>query len=367
MSLIHSSLLLSSLKSESCWNSEFALPSTLEDMISRRVVVGSLVCLGVVAAVIWATSGSGKVQYLPYYLPCPEIFSIKLQYTEEKLIQLFPQLFYQQPRVLAPNRQDVLTVTPWLVPIVWEGTFSPEILDSAYRPLKLSTGVTAFAVGKYTRFVESAEQHLRRGSQVNYYTFTDSPEPIPQVQLQPAQPWLVTIPIQNYSSWQEMSMCRMETINQHVAKVSKVQYLFCLDISMVSHSPWGLGILGDVVAAIHPGYFQVPEQFPCERRSSSAAFIPEGEGDFYCGGAVCGGLVRKVYELTKTCHMTILVDKANGIMAAWQQESHLNRHFLSHKLSKVLSPECIWDDRKPKPPEIHLICVSTVDKNYRGV
>uniref|UniRef100_A0A8U7NJK8 Uncharacterized protein n=1 Tax=Corvus moneduloides TaxID=1196302 RepID=A0A8U7NJK8_CORMO len=235
------------------------------------------------------------------------------------------------------SHQDVLTVTPWLVPIIWEGTFNPEILDSKAPPCPCSA-LHGLCLCRYTRFVqrflESAERHLLQGSQVNYYTSTDSPEAIPHVQLQPGCR-LVTIPIQNYSSWQEMSMCRMETINQHVAEVSH-RCLFCLDISMVSHSPWGPEILGDVVA-----------QFPCERRSSSAAFIPEGEGDFYCGGAVFGGLVRKVYELTKTCHMTILETKAKGIVAAWQEESHLNRHFLCHKPSKVLSPEYIWDDRKP--------------------
>ncbi|XP_057227582.1 globoside alpha-1,3-N-acetylgalactosaminyltransferase 1 [Malurus melanocephalus] len=342
-------------------------------MISKKVVMGSLVCLGVVTAFIWATIGNRKVHYLPYYLPCPEIFSIKLQYTEEKLIQLFPQLFYQQPRVLAPKRQDVLTVTPWLAPIVWEGTFNPEILESAYRPLNLTIGVTAFAVGKYTRFVrrflESAEQHFMRGYQVNYYLFTDSPGSISGVQLQSGRT-LVPVPIQKYSSWQEISMRRMEAISRHVAEVShaEVHYLFCLDIDMVFHNSWGPETLGDMVAAIHPGYFQVPrEQFPYERRSSSAAFIPQGEGDFYYGGAVFGGSISKVYEFTKACHMTILADKANGIMAAWQEESHLNRHFLSHKPSKLLSPEYIWDDRKPKPPEIHLIRFSTLNKNYREI
>lgn len=49
---------------------------------------------------------------------------------------------------LSFRRQDVLTVTPWLAPIVWEGTFDSEILDSAYRPLNLTIGVTAFAIGK---------------------------------------------------------------------------------------------------------------------------------------------------------------------------------------------------------------------------
>ncbi|KAM4889627.1 LOW QUALITY PROTEIN: globoside alpha-1,3-N-acetylgalactosaminyltransferase 1 [Sylvia borin] len=199
-----------SSQGESCWNSEVALPSPLGDRISRKLLVASLLCLGAVAAVVWAIAGRGKVHYLPYYLPCPEIFSMKLQYTEEKLIQLFPQLFYQQPRVLAPN-----------------------------------------------------------------------PSP------------------------QQGPLC------------------------------------------------------PC------CAFIPEGEGDFYYGGAVFGGLVEKVCELTRSCHMNI-ADKAKGIMAAWQEESHLNRHFF-HKPSRVLSPENIWDDRKPKPPEIRLIRFSRVNKDYEEV
>ncbi|NXW07945.1 GBGT1 acetylgalactosaminyltransferase, partial [Fregetta grallaria] len=271
------------------------------------------------------------------------------------------------------RRQDVLTVTPWLAPIIWEGTFNSEILDSAYRPLNLTVGVTAFAIGKYTRFVgrflESAEKHFMKGYRVNYYIFTDNPETIPDVQLQPGRRFVI-VPIKKYPSWQEISMRRMEAINKHIAETShqEVDYLFCLDIDMVFYNAWGPETLGDIVAAIHPGYFNVPRsQFPYERRSSSAAYIPDGEGDFYYGGAVFGGLVKKVYEFTKTCHMTILTDKANGIMAAWQEESHLNRHFLSHKPSKVLSPEYLWDDRKPKPPEIHLIRFSTVDKNYKEV
>ncbi|XP_051663576.1 globoside alpha-1,3-N-acetylgalactosaminyltransferase 1 isoform X3 [Manacus candei] len=208
-----------------------------------------------------------------------------------------------------------------------------------------------------------------KGYRVNYYIFTDSPETMPSVQLQPGRRF-VLVPIKKYSSWQEISMRRMEAINKHIAEVShrEVEYLFCLDIDMVFHNPWGPETLGDTVAAIHPGYFSVPRnQFPYERRSSSAAYIPAGQGDFYYGGAVFGGLVRKVFEFTKTCHMTILTDKANGIMAVWQEESHLNRHFLSHKPSKVLSPEYIWDDRKPKPPEIRLIRFSTVDKNYKEI
>uniref|UniRef100_A0A8C3I8K4 Globoside alpha-1,3-N-acetylgalactosaminyltransferase 1 (FORS blood group) n=1 Tax=Chrysemys picta bellii TaxID=8478 RepID=A0A8C3I8K4_CHRPI len=271
------------------------------------------------------------------------------------------------------RRLDVLTLTPWLAPIVWEGTFNSELLDSAYKPLNLTIGVTAFAIGKYTmfvgRFVESAEKLFMKGYRVNYYIFTNDPQVIPRVQLQPGRS-LSIVPIKKYSHWQEISMRRMEAINRHIAEVShrEVNYLFCLDIDMVFHNPWGVETLGEMVAAIHPGYYNVPRsQFPYERRSSSAAFIPDSQGDFYYAGAVFGGLLKQVYEFTRACHMTILADKANGIMAAWQEESHLNKRFFSHKPSKLLSPEYVWDDTKPKPPEVRLIRFSTVNKDYKEI
>lgn len=56
--------------------------------------------------------------------------------------------FFPPPFFSSFRRQDVLTLTPWLAPIVWDGTFNSEILDSAYKPLNLTIGVTAFAIGK---------------------------------------------------------------------------------------------------------------------------------------------------------------------------------------------------------------------------
>lgn len=46
------------------------------------------------------------------------------------------------------SRTDVVTVTPWLAPIVWEGTFNPVLLDSIYKPQNISIAATVFAVGK---------------------------------------------------------------------------------------------------------------------------------------------------------------------------------------------------------------------------
>lgn len=42
--------------------------------------------------------------YIPYYLPCPEIFNMKLQYKGVKPFQPVAQSQYPQPKLLEPKR-----------------------------------------------------------------------------------------------------------------------------------------------------------------------------------------------------------------------------------------------------------------------
>lgn len=295
-------------------------------MARQRLALGLAFCL-LASTSLWLLWGFARdqllVSYVPFYLPCRDS-NMKLQFRQEKLFQPMTQFQYPQPKLLEHRYTYFI------------------------RP-----------------FLESAEEFFMRGYQVHYYLFTHNPAAVPRVLLGPGR-LLSIVPIQGHSRWEEISMRRMETISKHIAERAhkEVDYLFCLDVDMVFRNPWGPETLGDLVAAIHPGYFAVPrQQFPYERRQVSAAFVADSEGDFYYGGAVFGGRVARVYEFTRGCHMAILADKANGIMAAWQEESHLNRRFIWHKPSTVLSPEYLWDDRKPQPPSLKLIRFSTVKKD----
>lgn len=49
---------------------------------------------------------------------------------------------------LTRNRPEVLTVTPWKAPIVWEGTYDTALLEKYYARQKVTVGLTVFAVGK---------------------------------------------------------------------------------------------------------------------------------------------------------------------------------------------------------------------------
>lgn len=47
------------------------------------------------------------------------------------------------------SRSDVTTLTPWLAPIVWEGTFDLSVIDSIYSQKNITVATTVFALGKY--------------------------------------------------------------------------------------------------------------------------------------------------------------------------------------------------------------------------
>ncbi|XP_027001348.2 globoside alpha-1,3-N-acetylgalactosaminyltransferase 1-like isoform X2 [Tachysurus fulvidraco] len=292
---------------------------------------------------------------------------------DDNMELLFPKgIKYKQPGV-SNSRSDVTTVTPWLAPIVWEGTFDLSVIDAIYLQKNITVATTVFALGKYVRFLkdflESAEQHFMVGYQVHYYLFTDRPDEVPMITLRSGRQ-LTKIKTLSSDRWQEITLRRMEMIEKLIEErlVIEADYIFSLDVDTKFYGHWGAETLADIVAVLHPGYFGTPRTaFPYERRPESVAFIPPEEGDYYYGGAVIGGRIGNVLKLTKTCRTQLDVDQANKIEAAWQEESHLNKYFLYNKPSKVLSPEYLWQDFKEKTSNMKVIRFSQVIKNYAEV
>ncbi|XP_035852448.1 globoside alpha-1,3-N-acetylgalactosaminyltransferase 1-like isoform X2 [Sander lucioperca] len=302
-------------------------------------------------------------------IPTGYVFHLE---TPDQSLAVTAHLKYSQPSIVK-GRTDVVAVTPWLAPIVWEGTFNPVLLDSIYKPKKISIAVTVFAVGKYImflkNFLETAEQHFFVGFNVHVYVFTDRPKEVPEVKMADGRQLTVRL-VPSSKRWQEISARRMELIQKLIDEQLRKNsdYIFCLDVDSKFHDRWGTESLGGLVAVIHPGYYlDNRSKFPYERRSASKAYVADGEGDFYyCGGAF-GGILEEVYLLASTCRFNFEEDAKNGIEAAWQEESHLNRYMWINKPSKVLSPEYLWQDFKARNPEVKTIRFSGVIKNYADI
>ncbi|XP_016417909.1 histo-blood group ABO system transferase 2-like [Sinocyclocheilus rhinocerous] len=281
-------------------------------------------------------------------------------------------LLYNQPSALV-SRTDVASVTSWLAPIIWEGTFDATLIDFIYKQQNLTIATTVFALGKYTRFLkeflESAEQHYFVGFRVNYYLFTDLPEEVPEVKMGENHS-LTVRKVPSMNRWQDISMGRMEILEKLIENelASEADYIFCLDVDTKFYSRWGVESLGRLVGVIHPWFFDAPrDQFTYERRPESQAYIPAGEGDYYFTGAAFGGSLEDVHHLTKTCWAEMKIDIANSIEAIWHEESHLNKYFLYNKPSKLLSPEYLWRDINAGAVQIKVVRFSHVAKNNAEV
>ncbi|XP_060924558.1 globoside alpha-1,3-N-acetylgalactosaminyltransferase 1-like [Limanda limanda] len=273
----------------------------------------------------------------------------------------------------APGRTDVQTMTSWSVPVVWEGTFDPVLLDSHYQAKNLTIAATVFAVGKYIRFLkkflETMEQHFFTGFNVHVFVFTDQPNEVPKVKMASGRQRTVkTVPTLN--RWQDISASRMLLVLTLIEEELRdyADFIFCLDVDSEFHGRWGTESLGDLVGVLHPGYYKSDRSgFPYERRPISKAYMAPEEGDFYyCGGAF-GGNLQEVERFCQTCSINFWDDRIKGIEAAWQEESHLNRYMWINKPSKVLSPEYLWQDFLARNPEIHLIRFSGIVKNYAEI
>ncbi|XP_040856709.1 histo-blood group ABO system transferase-like [Ochotona curzoniae] len=261
-----------------------------------------------------------------------------------------PSMAYPQPEALTPSRSDVLVVTPWLAPIIWDGTFNIALLNEQFRLQNMTVGLTVFAVKKYMvflkRFLESAEQHFMVGHRVTYYVFTDWPANVSRVPLGEGRQ-LVVLSVRSHARWQDVSMHRMEAISIFSQQRFRheVDYLVCADVDMVFWDHVGVEILTPLFGTLHPRFYSARRKaFTYERRWKSQAYIPWDRGDFYYIGAFFGGSVAEVQQLASACHQAIVIDKANGIEAVWHDESHLNKYLLHHKPTKVLSPEYLWGD-----------------------
>ncbi|XP_007549867.1 globoside alpha-1,3-N-acetylgalactosaminyltransferase 1-like [Poecilia formosa] len=282
-------------------------------------------------------------------------------------------LKYAQPSTLT-GRSDVNAVTNWNVPLVWEGTFDPVVIDAIYKRINPRIAVVVFAVGKYTRFlqkfIETGEKYFFVGFNLTYYVHTDRENEVPKVPLAKGRK-VTVVSVPSANRWQDVVLGRMKwatsTIETTIRK--EADYLFMMDIDSVFHARFGAESLSRLSAVLHRGYYKTTprDSFPYERRPESKAFIPAGEGDYYYTAAVWGGYLEDMHKLVKYCYEMSEVDAKNKIEAVWQEESHLNRYLLTNKPAKVLSPEYLWSDYDKVTPDIKVVRISQLVKNYEEV
>ena len=129
------------------------------------------------------------------------------------------------------------------------------------------------ATHRYVEFVEplceSAECYFHPTERTQVIVFTDKPQV-------PEGAWRVHQP---HMPWPDATLLRYHIYLEHEALLREMDYVFCCDADMRFVDHVGSEVLGDRVATLHPGFFQVPRsRFAYETRPSSGACRRSGRG-----------------------------------------------------------------------------------------
>jgi hypothetical protein len=205
-------------------------------------------------------------------------------------------------------------------------------------------GILYISTGKYTvfwkDFFSTAEQFfLSEGDyEKHYFVFTDA-ETIENQ----GNPRIHKVN-QEALGWPYITLDRFTIFQKARPAIDEMDYLYFFNGNMLFVDVVGADILPSLtfplVLVKHPGFYNKDRsQFTYESDSRSSAAINNEEGQFYFMGGLNGGITSAYLRMVEYLERQVELDKKNGVMAIWHDESHLNRYAIDHaNLIKVLEP-----------------------------
>lgn len=253
----------------------------------------------------------------------------------------------------------------------------PPLVPSRGLPRKKVVLVFA-ASGSYTSFVAplvaSARKHFLPQHDVSYIAFTDDASSLASVEG-------VTLISRPDLGWPLSAMLRYRHYADSIHLFAGADYAFSIDVDCLFVAPVGDEVLASTVGTAHAdsAHYDGTELLNSvdtmppsgqgrgkmwlqsesaqaasvgfeagdavyERRNSSRAHIPVGEGVRYYYSGFYGGTTRRFASMVREMARATEADVANGVVARVHDESHINRYWLSHPPEVVLSASYMYPE-----------------------
>lgn len=144
-------------------------------------------------------------------------------------------------------------------------------------------------------------------------------------------------------AWPRGSACRYGVMLENLELITG-DFIFQIDADSRILNKVGPEILADgITVCTHPG-FQEPGTGAWERREASTACVTEemSAGKTYHPGAFVGGERRAFLDFATEVNERVEGDLRSGILAAWYEESQLNRYLIDHPPALILDRRYCW-------------------------
>ncbi|XP_020787657.2 alpha-1,3-galactosyltransferase 2-like, partial [Boleophthalmus pectinirostris] len=257
------------------------------------------------------------------------------------------------PRGPAPS---AVTVTSWGAPVVWAESPLAARRRARFRDSPLRVALVTLVVGNYALylpgFVSTAEEHFLPRRPLTYYILTDNPRALlPPPPLRAGRDIRV-VPVAEMPGWERLYARRLPLLAEVLRGMAReeggVDYVLCADVDLEFVGEVGEEVLDELVGVAHSDFFgKAPGELPYERAESAAAVTQE-EGEWFYTSELYGGTVGALLRLARNCSLLLLQDHARRVTASRREEAYLNRCFIDHAPSCVLSPDYSGGGAEPR-------------------
>jgi len=200
-------------------------------------------------------------------------------------------------------------------------------------------GVIFVGLGRYfdAFFVEyraAVRRWLLPGAAKTIYVVTD-PEHAQHAALRADDVCLEQIDDPAARAWPMPTLLRFAFIQRLAARLRQTSHIVFLDADCAVCRPVALDELlpaGKRLFGVrHPWYLHKTGTFETDRRSRACVDPARDDTSIYWQGCLWGGVTEAVLAMSRELAGRIEADLAQGTIALWHDESHLNRYFIDHK------------------------------------
>jgi hypothetical protein len=144
--------------------------------------------------------------------------------------------------------------------------------------------------------------------------------------------------------WPYITLDRFSIFEKARNILEQMDYIYFFNANMLFVQHVNEEILPSVekplVLLKHSGFYNKKRsEFTYDTNKKSLACVQGNEGQYYFMGGLNGGITSEYLKLIDTLKQRVEADKANGTIALWHDESHLNRYAIDHADKiKILEP-----------------------------
>lgn len=233
--------------------------------------------------------------------------------------------------------------------------------------VKMTIGLLLLSTCQYKKFVQpllnDVKKHFLSDHKIEVHLFTDD------IHLSTEGDERVAISKYLIVSWRfpEITLYRYKIFTSK--EYPNCDYLFYMDVDMRILDTIGDEVLGNIVATLHPGFYNGGGAWGDNKESLSYTF-PENRIKYYAGGFSCGERDR-YWAMMKQLSLAIEDDEKRNVLAEWHDETHFNKYLSELRSFKVLDPSyCMPEPEilreewglKQFPPRI-----IALDKNHEEI